>query len=437
MKRRRNVGPLLATLLVASNMIGSGIFLLPATLGSIGGITLIGWLIATVGALLVAAVLAKLAQVAPRAGGPCAYAGDALGPYMGFQSSALYWVSCWLGNIAIALAASGYLASFFPALAAPLAATAGAVALIWIFTLLNLAGPRLVCQVESVGLAAGIVPIAVVAILGWWFFDPAIFRASWNVQHLPVYRVIPDSLVLVFWAFTGLESASIVTGVVDNPRRNVPLATLGGVALAALVYISSCTVIIGLLPAGQLAASTAPFAEAVRLMFGPAAAAAVAFMALLKSSGTLGGWILLSAQTGKAAADRGVWPAVFGRVDRRGVPVQNLLLVALITSAVAFATVSRTLGEHFGKLIEVSVILCLLVYVYSCTAVWHYARSAELDAAQRAGLRRYQPVAFAAMLFCLGVIARSDSSLLALAALMVFITYPVYPFVIQRAEPAL
>ena len=74
-----------------------------------GSITVIGWRIGAVGALLIAAILSKLSQVAPQPGGPCAYAGEALGPYFGFQVNALYWMSCWIGNIAIAVAAIGYL----------------------------------------------------------------------------------------------------------------------------------------------------------------------------------------------------------------------------------------------------------------------------------------------------------------------------------------
>jgi arginine:agmatine antiporter len=282
--------------------------------------------------------------------------------------------------------------------------------------------------VETVAMAVGIVPILLVAVGGWWFFNPDVFRGSWNVQHVPAIKAVPDSLVLLFWAFTGLESASIATGVVDNPRRNVPIATLGGVLIAALVYIGSCTAIMGLIPATDLAKSTAPFADAVRIMLGPVAGGFVALMALIKATGTLGGWILLTAQTGKAGADRGVFPALFGRVDRRGVPVLNLLIMAALTSAIVFATISPTLGEHFGKLIEVSVILCLLVYVYSCVAVWHYARLPDLAAE----LGRYRPVAFAAMLFCLAVIIRSDAQLLALSATTVFLTYPVYPFVVYK-----
>src|SRR5690554_5980031 len=120
MFRQRKVGPVLATLLVASNMVGSGIFLLPATLGSVGSITILGWIIATVGALLVAAVLGRLARAAPEAGGPLAYVTASLGPYIGFQVNIVYWVCCWVGNIAIAVAATGYLASFLSLTGTPL-----------------------------------------------------------------------------------------------------------------------------------------------------------------------------------------------------------------------------------------------------------------------------------------------------------------------------
>ena len=134
-------------------MIGSGIFLLPATLASVGSITVIGWVIGTVGALLIATILAKLSQVAPQPGGPCAYAGEALGPYFGFQANALYWMSCWIGNIAIAVAAIGYLANFLPLLNRSLPAACAAAGIIWALTAVNIFGPRVVCQVESLALS--------------------------------------------------------------------------------------------------------------------------------------------------------------------------------------------------------------------------------------------------------------------------------------------
>jgi arginine:agmatine antiporter len=416
-------------MLVASNMVGSGIFLLPATLASVGSITLIGWGIGSAGALLIALVLGKLAAIAPEAGGPCAYAGEALGRYMGFQATAIYWVSTWLGTIAIAVAATGYLATFFPSLSPPLHAAFAAAGAIWLLTIVNIVGPRFVCQVETAAVSIGLIPIVLVAVGGWWFFDAEVFRASWNVRHEPAVKVIPGSLVLLFWAFTGLEAASIATAVVENPRRNVPIATIGGVIIAALLYTASSTVIMGLIPADKLARSTAPFADAVRIVLGPGAAALVALAALLKTLGTLGGQVLCTAQTGKAGAERGLFPAVFGRVDRAGIPVLNHLLVAVLMSGVVFMTKSPTLGEQFGKLIDVSTTLCLLFYIYACVAMWHYT-DVKRDGAAAV---RYRWTAMLAMLFCLGVIAQSDAELLAISAVVVFITFPLYPFFMRPA----
>src|SRR3982751_644258 len=112
-----------ATMLVAGNMIGTGVFLLPVNLASVGGIAVFGWIVATLGL-----IFAKLGELDPQEGGPYAYARDFLGPYVGFQTNYIYWFGNWIGNIAIAIAAVGYLAEFFPSIGHPPAsvfATAG------------------------------------------------------------------------------------------------------------------------------------------------------------------------------------------------------------------------------------------------------------------------------------------------------------------------
>jgi arginine:agmatine antiporter len=430
MKRGRKLGPLLATALVASNMIGSGIFLLPASLATVGSLTVIGWLIGASGALLIALVLAKLSSAIPLAGGPCAYATRAFGPYFGFQASAIYWTSCWTGNIAIAVAATGYLLNLLPQLHTPLMSALATVGLIWILTAVNVLGPRFVCQIESFAILMGLAPILIVATAGWWYFDGHVFMASWNMTHEPTIKAIPQSLVLLFWAFTGLESASIATAVVEDPARNVPIATVGGVLLAALVYIASCSVIMGLIPAEIMKDSSAPFADAVKLMFGPVAGALIAVAALIKSIGTLGGWILMTAQTGKAAADHALFPRVFARTDAQGVPVTNLIWMAVLMTAVVFATISATLGEQFGHLIEVSTILCLLMYIYACLALLrapHWASGAAATA-----IAGYRPAAIVAAAFCAVVIAYSELSMLMLTATLIALSTLVYWLFGQR-----
>src|SRR5262249_3585953 len=158
------------------------------------------------------------------------------------------------------------LAFFFPALASPLNAALAATALIWIFVFVNIIGPRFACQIEAFTLIIGLIPLAIVGTAGWWFFDGKMFLDSWNVTGRPVYEVVPASLVLVFWAFVGLESASVGTAIVENPKRNVPRATIGGLLLVGVFYMATCSVIMGLIPAATLAKSSAPFADATQQM---------------------------------------------------------------------------------------------------------------------------------------------------------------------------
>src|SRR5688500_17614826 len=138
-----------ATMLVAGNMIGTGIFLLPVNLAHVGSISIYGWLIATAGAACLGLVFARLGQVSPQQGGPYAYARDFLGPYAGFQTNYIYWFGNWIGNVAIAVAATGYLAELIPGLSAPTAGVIATAALIWVLTFTNIMGPRVVGALEA------------------------------------------------------------------------------------------------------------------------------------------------------------------------------------------------------------------------------------------------------------------------------------------------
>lgn len=429
MMRNRKIGPALATAMVVNNIIGSGIFLLPASLAAVGSVTIIGWVVATLGALCIAVVFAKLGQVSPEPGGPCAYAEAALGRFAGFQNYVIYALCNIIAVIAISLAAVGYLAHFIPALATPLNVAIASTALIWLFTAINVFGSRIACQVETVALIAGIIPLALVGTVGWLYFDADIFRASWNVSGKPAYQVIPESMLLVFWAFVGLESASVGAAVIENPKRNVPLATVVGLLLTGAIYLATCSVIMGLVPAAALAKSTAPFADAAQRMIGPIAGAVVAIAAMIKASGAVCGWIMINAQLCKTGAERGFFPGVLARTDSAGVPTLTLLLQGLLMTAIVFATMSPTLNQQFNKLIEVSTLYTLITYIYGSTAIWRYDR---LDAQGFA--LRYQVLAVVAMLFSLFVILMSGTMLLKLTAWTLLATCLAYPLVMARGS---
>src|SRR4051812_4442995 len=367
-------------------MIGSGIFLLPATLAGVGSLTVLGWLIGTLGALALALLFARLARRKPMAGGPATYAFDAFGPFWGSQSSLWYWAACLIGNVAIATAASSYLASFFGLNAGPAGSAAFTIALLWLVTIVNLVSPRFVGQVDGWLLVAGLVPLLLAITAGWAAFDPAQFKASWNVSGQPLYQALPNSLALVFWAFTGLESASVAAAVVENPERNVPIATLAGVLLAALLYIAASTVIFGLAPAADIAASNAPFALAAAKSLGARAGPLVAICGGLKALGTLAGWVLLTAQVSRAAADHGLLPQAFARTRQGDTPVAGLIVAGLLGTAAILLTIEPTLGQQFGLLAEASTLFALLTYLGACAAALKYRVAGEKTLAIVGGL---------------------------------------------------
>ncbi len=167
----------------------------------------------------------------------------------------------------------------------PVMAALFTVVLLWLVTVVNLVSPRFVGQFDGLLLVAGLVPLLLVVTVGWASFDPAQFRASWNVSGQPLHQALPNSLALVFWAFTGLESASVAAAVVDKPERNVPIATIAGVLIAAVIYIAASIVIFGIAPAADIANSNAPFALAAARMLGPAAGPLVALCGGLKALG--------------------------------------------------------------------------------------------------------------------------------------------------------
>src|SRR5581483_5936517 len=146
-------------------------------------------------------------------------------------------------------------------------------------------------------------------------------------------------------------------------------AALSGVALAAVIYVASMVVIMGVAPAAELAKSTAPFALVVARVLGPIAGAAIALCALLKTAGTLSGWVLVVGQLMRAGADEGILPGWFGRARIDGTPTRSILVAGVIMSGIALATFQPALGKQFGVLAGVSVIATISVYFLCAVAL--------------------------------------------------------------------
>jgi arginine:agmatine antiporter len=429
----RKMGLLQATMLVAGNMIGTGVFLLPVNLAHVGGIAIFGWLIATAGVAALGLTFAKLGELSPQQGGPYAYARDFLGPYAGFQTNYVYWFGNWIGNIAIAVAAIGYLAELVPGITHPPGSVLATAALIWLLTFANILGPRVVGALETWTMALALIPILAIAIFGWIWFDSNTFMAGWNVTGESNLHATSRAASMALWAYMGIESAAVSAGVIENPSRNVPLATLIGLGLAAVVYVLSSSVIMGIVPNEELRTSHAPFAEAARLVIGSAGAVVIAVCAVLKSVGSLGGWMLLVGQSAQAAADDGMFPRVFARLNKNGVPGIGLVIVGVLMTIVLFATVSPTVADQFSRIVDLAVILIIVPYVYSAVAVVKVIYDKQLP---RKTFQLYKWIALTAVAYCLWAVIGGDPDTVVHAMVALLISVPLYPFFIRSMAAA-
>jgi arginine:agmatine antiporter len=377
MQDEHKVGVVAATLMVAGNIMGSGVFMLPANLAATGGIAIFGWLVTITGAIGLAMVYASMSSMDDSAGGSYAYARRAFGPLIGYQTNLLYWLAGWIGNVALAVVGVGYLSYFLPILKEPWVLGLTCVAVMWLFTAINIVGPRLVAQVQSVTTVLALIAIVGVAAFGWLSFSTETYMSAWNVSGKGDFDAIQGVLNVTLWSFIGVETASVAAGVVKNPKRNVPIATIGGVLIAAVTYVLSCTAIMGVIPNHQLISSNAPFADAARLALGDVGGATVSLFAALGCLGSLGGWILATAQSGKAAADDGLFPRVFGKANAKGVPVQGLLIVAVLMTIAQLLTISPTAAKEFGVISSIAVLMTVVAYMYVTGALILYLRQTK------------------------------------------------------------
>ena len=370
MASAKKIGLIACTGVVAGNMMGSGIALLPANLASLGSIAIIGWIVALIGAISLAYVYARLATKNPQEGGPIAYAGE-IGPAFGFQTGVLYYHANWIGNLAIGITAVSYLSTFFPMFNSPIPAGIACIAIVWIFTFVNMLGGAWVSRLTTIGLVLVLIPVIGTGIAGWYWFDMGTYQANWNTSGGTDYHAVIKSILLCLWAFIGVESAAVSTGMVENPKRNVPIATMLGTFLAGIVDIAATQVIAGMYPASQMAASGAPFAVSASTMVGSWAGPVVSAFTAFACLTSLGSWMMLVGQAGARAAHDGNFPKVYGEMDKDGIPRKGLFLAAIkMTVLMILITVMNASGgkasDLFGELTGIAVLLTMLPYFYSC-----------------------------------------------------------------------
>ena len=364
-KQNQKIGLLAATSLVVGNIIGAGIFVLPASLAKFGSISIVGWLFTATGALILAKIFSNFSKkLKGKSGGPYIYSKVVFGDFIGFLVAWGYWISCWVNNAAIAVAIVSALSFFFPELVTnPFYATLTGLSFIWFFTFTSSKGIKSSGNIQILTTIAKLIPLVLIILFGFFIFDLEIFP-EFNLTDQNDFEILPVVAVMTLYAFLGLECASIPAENIKNPEKTIPKATMAGTLISTLIYILSTIVLFGIISAENLINSPAPFAEAGEIIGGKYFGFLISAGAAISAIGALNGWILITSYMPMTMANDRLFPKLFAKKNKKGFPYLSLLLGSILTSIVMTMNYTDGLVDRFEFLILLTTLSTLIPYFF-------------------------------------------------------------------------
>lgn len=368
-KQKNKMSVLQLTIITAINMMGSGIIMLPAKLAQVGTMSILSWLVTAVGSMALAYAFAQCGMFSRNAGGMGGYAEYSYGKAGSFMCNYTYGVSLVIANAAIAISAVGYAAVLLGITLSPIQVALCTIFTLWLATILNFGGASITGKIGSVTVWGVIAPVLVMCTVGWFWFSGSRYVGAWNPHHFSFGSGIGKSIAITLWAFLGLESASANMDSVDNPKKNVPIACLGGTIGAALIYIISTNVIAGIVPNADLMKSDAPFGLAFASMFGPVAGKVVIGLMVMSCFGSLLGWQFTIAHVFRSSAVEGYFPKIFSKVTKTNTPIVAMVIITCIQSLLSLMTISPSLSKQFDTLVNLAVVTNIIPYLLSMSSL--------------------------------------------------------------------
>lgn len=409
--------------LVTGSQIGSGVFMLPASLAPYGNMAFGGWITSGIGAILLALVFAKLCALTPKTGGPHAYVLESFGITPSFFTAWTYWIISWVSTTAVIISCIGYLT--------PLIGHHGSYANLFLqlillggVTFLNLRGVQMAGKVEFILTNLKILPLVLIPFIGLFFFDSSNIVMASSEKSLSLLEGVSRTALLTLWGFIGLESATTPAGSVENPSKTIPRAVVIGTILVAFLYLFNSIGIMGSLSAEVLAKSHAPYVDVTRQILGSYKdwSLLISVLASIICLGTLNAWVLTSGQIALGAAQDKIFPSFFGKKNRFSSPSNSLILSSLGIIPFLFLTAQDNLAHQISDIIDLSVTAFLFVYLI---CIFSFIKGLISSGSLRSSDMIY---ALGALIFCLFVIINTSFQTIALACLFTLSGVPVYLF---------
>jgi putrescine:ornithine antiporter len=218
---------------------------------------------------------------------------------------------------------------------------------------------------------------------------------------------------------------------VENPKKNVPIAVLGGTIGAAIVYIVSTNVMAGIVPNAALAASNAPFGLAFATMFGTTAGKIVTALMVISCFGSLFAWQFTIAEVFKSSAVEGYFPKVFSKITKDEAPVVGMVIITVIQTLLSLMTISPNLNAQFTILVNLAVVTNIIPYLLSMAAVNVIMKS---EGAEPKKTKIAMIIGLVGSLYSMYALYASGSAAMLYGSLVTFFGWVIYGFISQKFD---
>jgi basic amino acid/polyamine antiporter, APA family len=341
-----------------NGIIGAGIFGLPSRVYAlIGTYSLIAFVAC---ALVVALIILCFAEVSSRfddTGGPYLYAREAFQPAVAFEVGWLIWLARITAFAANCNLLINYLSYFWLPATTPLWRASIIVLVVAVLAVINLLGIRQAAIVSNAFTIGKLVPIIIFIAAGLFFLNPQAFELGPS----PTTGDFSKSVLLLVYAFTGFEMATIPAGEVRDPQRSLPRALLIAILVVAILYILIQVVCVGTLPG--LGQSQRPLADAGSQFLGAAGGAIISAGAIISITGNLNILLLSGSRLPFAMAEQKQLPAFVGNIHTKFfTPYVSILITAGLM-------LFLTLKSSFVAALTISTIARLVTYGATCLAL--------------------------------------------------------------------
>jgi len=357
---KENLGILTLVILVISNTIGSGIFLLPRSLAHYGSISIIAWIITSFGAMFIALTFAQLNINKKQT--VYDFCRNNLGDFTGFQASFSYFNSLWIGNSGIVLVLLSYLKISFSSFeVSSIAWLLFGIIILWVITFINIKGFIWISLLQKTIFTLQLAPLLMIIFVGMPELNFSNFTNDFNISGETNLSAFSSSAMLTLWSFIGIEAA-IMLAQKAKYLHNVKKATVVGTIVIAIIYIMSISVIMGIIRPQELVHSETPFYDVAIRIFGPFGGLVTSICIIASCMGALNSAIILQSKIMCSSTAENIFFMPFKISTKKNYYLFASILPCSLSSLLLIILFLSNKHEQVSMIISLATLFALFVY---------------------------------------------------------------------------